>query len=221
MLTPDWSVTTIFVTLRLFDSGRNTGVARNSEDTSRSGLSACHVSSESRVTRVFSPLPLRFADIGHCSQGMLNANFVFSCLDSKGNPRSMTNSKGKKRHVNGKELSQALKTNDALFVDSLNRCLEWVWRIGSSLFRKLESSPIHRRNKIPYILCTRHKVSPWQSMQNPIGERQKIPHLMQHKSSTRDVQGKVNKWYGGLLSRSWWIRNWPQSSALNCLSDLH
>ncbi|XP_015775409.1 PREDICTED: dual specificity tyrosine-phosphorylation-regulated kinase 2-like isoform X1 [Acropora digitifera] len=45
--------------------------------------------------------------------------------DSKGNPRSMTNSKGKKRHVNGKELSQALKTNDALFVDFLNRCLEW------------------------------------------------------------------------------------------------
>ncbi|XP_074608421.1 dual specificity tyrosine-phosphorylation-regulated kinase 4-like isoform X3 [Acropora palmata] len=46
-------------------------------------------------------------------------------FDSKGNPRSMTNSKGKKRHVNGKELSQALKTNDALFVDFLNRCLEW------------------------------------------------------------------------------------------------
>jgi len=37
----------------------------------------------------------------------------------------MTNSKAKKRHVNGKELSQALKTNDAFFVDFLNRCLEW------------------------------------------------------------------------------------------------
>ena len=133
----------------------------------------------------------------------------------------MTNSKGKKRHVNGKELSQALKTNDALFVDFLNRCLEWVWRIGSSLFRKLESSPTHRRNKIPYILCTRHKVSPWQSMQNPIGERQKIPQLTQHRSSTRDVRGEVNKWYGGLLSRQGWIRNWPQSSAVNCSSDLH
>lgn len=46
-------------------------------------------------------------------------------FDSKGNPRSMTNSKGKKRQVNGKELSAALKTNDSLFVDFLNRCLDW------------------------------------------------------------------------------------------------
>lgn len=52
--------------------------------------------------------------------------FIFPCFhaDSKGNPRSMTNSKGKKRQVNGKELSAALKTNDALFLDFLNRCLE-------------------------------------------------------------------------------------------------
>lgn len=46
-------------------------------------------------------------------------------FDSKGNPRSMTNSKGKKRQVNGKELNAALKTNDALFVDFLHRCLDW------------------------------------------------------------------------------------------------
>ena len=216
MLTPDWFVTTIFVILSLFDGGRNTRAARDSEDTPRSGLPACHVSSESRATRVFE----------QSSQAMLivDVNFFFSrsCLDSKGNPRSMTNSKGKKRHVNGKELSQALKTNDALFVDFLNRCLEWVWRIGSSLFRKLESSPIHRRNKIPYILCARHKVSSWQTMQNPIGERLlQIKQLTQHKWSTRGVWGEVNKWYRGSLSRSWWERNWPQSSAVNCSSDLH
>lgn len=46
-------------------------------------------------------------------------------FDSKGNPRSMTNSKGKKRQVNGKELGAALKTNDALFVDFIRGCLEW------------------------------------------------------------------------------------------------
>ncbi|XP_078382556.1 LOW QUALITY PROTEIN: dual specificity tyrosine-phosphorylation-regulated kinase 4-like [Oculina patagonica] len=46
-------------------------------------------------------------------------------FDSKGNPRSMTNSKGRKRQVNGKELNAALKTNDALFVDFINRCLDW------------------------------------------------------------------------------------------------
>nr|XP_058968153.1 dual specificity tyrosine-phosphorylation-regulated kinase 4-like isoform X3 [Pocillopora verrucosa] len=46
-------------------------------------------------------------------------------FDSKGNPRSLTNSKGKKRQVNGKELNAALKTNDALFVDFIRGCLEW------------------------------------------------------------------------------------------------
>ncbi|XP_020628442.1 dual specificity tyrosine-phosphorylation-regulated kinase 4-like [Orbicella faveolata] len=53
--------------------------------------------------------------------------YINSCFktDSKGNPRSMTNSKGRKRQVNGKELSAALKTNDALFVDFINRCLDW------------------------------------------------------------------------------------------------
>ena len=85
---------------------------------------------------------------------------------------------------------------------------------GSSLFTKLESSTIHRRKKIPDILCACHKVSSWQSMQNPMGERLlKFPQLAQHKSSTTEVQGKVNKWYRASLSRSWRIRNWPQSSA--------
>lgn len=55
----------------------------------------------------------------------ISFSFEFLFLtDSKNNPRSMTNSKGKKRQVNGKELSAALKTNDALFVDFINKCLE-------------------------------------------------------------------------------------------------
>ena len=45
--------------------------------------------------------------------------------DSKGNPRSTTNSKGRKRRPGTKELSSALKTNDPLFLDFLRRCLEW------------------------------------------------------------------------------------------------
>ena len=59
----------------------------------------------------------------------------FSYVDSKGNPRSMTNSKGKKRQVNGKELNAALKTNDALFVDFLHRCLEWVPSFDVNAFK--------------------------------------------------------------------------------------
>ncbi|CAN9498718.1 unnamed protein product [Ophioblennius macclurei] len=46
-------------------------------------------------------------------------------FDSKGNPRNITNSKGKKRRPNSKELSAALKTNDVLFLDFIKRCLAW------------------------------------------------------------------------------------------------
>ncbi|KAF3854512.1 hypothetical protein F7725_022567 [Dissostichus mawsoni] len=46
-------------------------------------------------------------------------------FDSKGNPRNITNSKGKKRRPNSKELSTALKTNDVLFLDFIKRCLTW------------------------------------------------------------------------------------------------
>ncbi|XP_054865051.1 dual specificity tyrosine-phosphorylation-regulated kinase 4 isoform X1 [Amphiprion ocellaris] len=46
-------------------------------------------------------------------------------FDSKGNPRNITNSKGKKRRPNSKELSAALKTNDALFLDFIKCCLTW------------------------------------------------------------------------------------------------
>ncbi|XP_030645401.1 dual specificity tyrosine-phosphorylation-regulated kinase 4 [Chanos chanos] len=46
-------------------------------------------------------------------------------FDSKGNPRNITNSKGKKRRPNSKDLATVLKTNDALFLDFLKRCLTW------------------------------------------------------------------------------------------------
>ncbi|KAG9271960.1 dual specificity tyrosine-phosphorylation-regulated kinase 4 isoform X2 [Astyanax mexicanus] len=46
-------------------------------------------------------------------------------FDSKGNPRNVTNSKGKKRRPNSKELASVLKTNDPLFLDFIRRCLVW------------------------------------------------------------------------------------------------
>ncbi|XP_061177963.1 dual specificity tyrosine-phosphorylation-regulated kinase 4-like isoform X7 [Saccostrea echinata] len=46
-------------------------------------------------------------------------------FDSKGNPRCITNSKGKKRRVGSKDLQQAVKTCDANFLDFIRRCLEW------------------------------------------------------------------------------------------------
>ncbi|XP_057186193.1 dual specificity tyrosine-phosphorylation-regulated kinase 4 isoform X1 [Triplophysa rosa] len=46
-------------------------------------------------------------------------------FDSKGNPRNITNSKGKKRRPNSKDLASILKTNDPLFLDFIRRCLVW------------------------------------------------------------------------------------------------
>lgn len=48
------------------------------------------------------------------------------CADSKGNPRNITNSKGKKRRPSSKELSAVLKTNDAVFLDFIKRCLRYT-----------------------------------------------------------------------------------------------
>ncbi|XP_067861455.1 dual specificity tyrosine-phosphorylation-regulated kinase 4 isoform X2 [Heptranchias perlo] len=46
-------------------------------------------------------------------------------FDSKGFPRNVTNSKGKKRRPNSKKLASILKTNNVLFLDFLNGCLMW------------------------------------------------------------------------------------------------
>lgn len=46
-------------------------------------------------------------------------------FDSRGNPRCITNSKGKKRRPNTKDLGYAVKTGDPQFLDFIKRCLEW------------------------------------------------------------------------------------------------
>lgn len=46
-------------------------------------------------------------------------------FDSKSDPRTITNSKGKKRKPNSKTLAAALSCNDEDFVHFLSRCLEW------------------------------------------------------------------------------------------------
>ena len=55
-------------------------------------------------------------------------NQIYLMSDSKGNPRNITNSKGKKRTPNSKDLSTALKTTDPLFLDFIKRCLAYVER---------------------------------------------------------------------------------------------
>ncbi|KAL1123993.1 hypothetical protein AAG570_001763, partial [Ranatra chinensis] len=46
-------------------------------------------------------------------------------FDSKGNPRCITNSKGRKRKPGGKDISMAIRCNDKLFIDFISRCLCW------------------------------------------------------------------------------------------------
>ncbi|XP_033120572.1 dual specificity tyrosine-phosphorylation-regulated kinase 4-like isoform X2 [Anneissia japonica] len=46
-------------------------------------------------------------------------------FDSKGNPRCITNSKGKKRRPNSKDLTYAIKTTDTHFLDFIRKCLIW------------------------------------------------------------------------------------------------
>ncbi|KAJ3266016.1 Dual specificity tyrosine-phosphorylation-regulated kinase [Chytriomyces hyalinus] len=44
---------------------------------------------------------------------------------STGNPRPVTNSKGKKRRPGTRSLSAAVRSTDAVFLDFLDKCLEW------------------------------------------------------------------------------------------------
>ncbi|XP_059582193.1 dual specificity tyrosine-phosphorylation-regulated kinase 4 [Alligator mississippiensis] len=46
-------------------------------------------------------------------------------FDSRGFPRTITNSRGKKRYPDSKDLSTVLKTHDGIFLDFLKRCLRW------------------------------------------------------------------------------------------------
>ncbi|XP_073986729.1 dual-specificity tyrosine phosphorylation-regulated kinase 2 isoform X3 [Rhodnius prolixus] len=46
-------------------------------------------------------------------------------FDSKGNPRSTTNSKGRKRKPGSKDIAMAIHCNDKLFVDFISQCLCW------------------------------------------------------------------------------------------------
>ncbi|XP_055595375.1 dual specificity tyrosine-phosphorylation-regulated kinase 2 [Uranotaenia lowii] len=46
-------------------------------------------------------------------------------FDSRGIPRCITNSKGRKRKPGSKTISQALRCNDTAFIDFVSKCLEW------------------------------------------------------------------------------------------------
>ena len=46
-------------------------------------------------------------------------------FDSKNTPRQMTNSRGRKRKMNGRTLEKATGCSDPVFLDFIRRCFEW------------------------------------------------------------------------------------------------
>lgn len=55
---------------------------------------------------------------------MLKTSFII-IIDRRGEPRVVCNSRGKKRRAGTKNLSQALRCNDTLFLDFIQQCLAW------------------------------------------------------------------------------------------------
>lgn len=52
-------------------------------------------------------------------------NLLLQTTDSTGHPRIVANSKGKKRLPRTRSLFQALKCHDIVFIDFIERCLQW------------------------------------------------------------------------------------------------
>jgi dual specificity tyrosine-phosphorylation-regulated kinase 2/3/4 len=50
---------------------------------------------------------------------------LLAILDSRGHPRTVSNSRGKKRRAGSKTLNLALRCSDGLFVDFISKCLQW------------------------------------------------------------------------------------------------
>lgn len=46
-------------------------------------------------------------------------------IDRRGEPRVVSNSRGKKRRAGTKSLGQVLRCNDPLFLDFIQQCLHW------------------------------------------------------------------------------------------------
>ena len=69
-------------------------------------------------------------------------------IDSKGNPRCITNSKGRKRRPGSKDLTSILKNCDPVFVNFVSRCLEYVDTVTQC--------KITQHNREPSLCSTMH-----------------------------------------------------------------
>ncbi|XP_046375222.1 dual specificity tyrosine-phosphorylation-regulated kinase 4-like isoform X1 [Haliotis rufescens] len=112
-------------------------------------------------------------------------------FDSKGNPRCLTNSKGKKRRVASKDLQQAIKTSDASFLDFIRRCIEWDPSVRMTSDEALhhdwiKEGLVHRKDRVLKGQHKRH-TSPGSEGQQP--DPYKVPAQPPVKEKT-----KVDEW---------------------------
>ena len=119
-------------------------------------------------------------------------------FDSKGNPRSITNSKGKKRRVGSKDLQQAVKTSDANFLDFIRRCLEWDPSIRMTPEEALQhewikEGLVHRRPRESNRDKPKpsHRPSPAQSEQSGPPDPYKVPAQPPVKDSQKSEEWRV------------------------------
>nr|XP_027218681.1 dual specificity tyrosine-phosphorylation-regulated kinase 2-like [Penaeus vannamei] len=79
------------------------------------------------------------------STPLLAGVWVGVAPDSKGNPRCVTNSKGKKRRPGSRDLASVLKCSDLNFVHFISRCLDP--RIVNTFYNREDSNICNRNNE--------------------------------------------------------------------------
>merc|ERR1719219_2198616 len=70
-------------------------------------------------------------------------------FDSKNEPRQMTNSRGRRRRVNGRSLDRAIGCQDTLFLDFIRRCFEWEPDMRLTPLQAIRHDWIRRRKPPP------------------------------------------------------------------------
>uniref|UniRef100_A0A674DKX3 dual-specificity kinase n=1 Tax=Salmo trutta TaxID=8032 RepID=A0A674DKX3_SALTR len=101
-------------------------------------------------------------------------------FDSKGNPRNITNSKGRKRRPNSKDLASVLKTNDPLFLDFIKRCLTWDPKKRMTPDEAMQHEWIQEARSSKFRSKTRTVRRPSESLSN-VENNNKIEQHISHK----------------------------------------
>uniref|UniRef100_A0A8C7IJR6 dual-specificity kinase n=1 Tax=Oncorhynchus kisutch TaxID=8019 RepID=A0A8C7IJR6_ONCKI len=117
-------------------------------------------------------------------------------FDSKGNPRNITNSRGRKRRPNSKDLASVLKTNDPVFLDFIKRCLTWDPKKRMTPDEAMQHEWIQEARSNKFRPKTRTVRRPSESLSNVENHKieQHIPHnpaLINKIELSKDTRNKI------------------------------